>query len=187
MKRKRTSKLSRLEPGQLAAAHASSKSMGEILEKIGYSYTDDGGARSRLRAALLAEGLAPPDGRWVCERKMPIEDLLVVGRVKTSRGHVKQRLIREGLIRNECSECNVGPIWRGKKLVLVLDHINGRNNDYRLRNLRMLCPNCNSQTDTFSGKNKVFQRTHGAAASMAPSQGGDASSSLAGSTNVPIV
>jgi len=36
--------------------------------------------------------------------------------------------------------------------VLVLDHINGVNNDNRLENLRFLCPNCNSQTATFAGK-----------------------------------
>ena len=36
---------------------------------------------------------------------------------------------------------------------MVLDHINGINNDHRLENLRMLCPNCNSQQDTFAGRN----------------------------------
>jgi Zn finger protein HypA/HybF involved in hydrogenase expression len=53
----------------------------------------------------------------------------------------------------KCQECNIGPEWNNKKLVLQLDHINGINNDNRLENLRFLCPNCHSQTDTFAGKN----------------------------------
>lgn len=38
-------------------------------------------------------------------------------------------------------------------LTLQLDHINRVNNDHRLTNLRFLCPNCHSQTDTYAGKN----------------------------------
>jgi 5-methylcytosine-specific restriction endonuclease McrA len=45
-------------------------------------------------------------------------------------------------------------MWNGIPLVLVLDHINGKNNDNRQNNLRLLCPNCNSQQSTFAGKNK---------------------------------
>ncbi len=37
---------------------------------------------------------------------------------------------------------------------MVLDHINGECTDYRIENLRLLCPNCNSQQDTFAGRNK---------------------------------
>jgi 5-methylcytosine-specific restriction endonuclease McrA len=39
-------------------------------------------------------------------------------------------------------------------LVLVLDHINGDRSDNRITNLRLLCPNCNSQQNTFAGRNK---------------------------------
>jgi 5-methylcytosine-specific restriction endonuclease McrA len=49
--------------------------------------------------------------------------------------------------------CGQQPMWNGKQLVLILDHINGINNDNRLENLRLLCPNCNSQTPTFAGRN----------------------------------
>ena len=44
------------------------------------------------------------------------------------------------------------PFWNGKKLVFQLDHINGKRNDHRLENLRWLCPNCHSQTETYCGK-----------------------------------
>ena len=43
--------------------------------------------------------------------------------------------------------------WQGQDLSLQLDHINGVNNDHRVKNLRFLCPNCYSQTDTYGGKN----------------------------------
>ena len=66
-----------------------------------------------------------------------------------NRWHLKQRLLREGILENKCDICGLDGEWRDNKLVMVLDHINGINNDHRLENLRMLCPNCNSQQDTF--------------------------------------
>ncbi len=53
-----------------------------------------------------------------------------------------------------CAICNKKPYWNGKPLTFVLDHINGKHSDHRLNNLRFLCPNCNSQTPTFSGRNR---------------------------------
>jgi hypothetical protein len=46
------------------------------------------------------------------------------------------------------------PLWRGRALSLQLDHIDGNGRDHRLENLRMLCLNCHSQTDTFGVKNR---------------------------------
>lgn len=66
----------------------------------------------------------------------------------------KQRLLKEGLLSNKCSICGTAPFWQGKPLVLVLDHINGVRNDHRLENLRLVCPNCDSQLETFCGRNK---------------------------------
>ena len=67
---------------------------------------------------------------------------------------LKERIIREGIIPYECALCGNKGEWNGKKLVLQLDHINGKHFDHRKENLRFLCPNCHSQTETFSGKNK---------------------------------
>jgi DNA-binding Lrp family transcriptional regulator len=82
---------------------------------------------------------------------MPIEELLVVGR-KTSRHHLKNRLLREGVKENRCEECGIAT-WRGKPLSVQFHHINGDGRDNRLENIIFLCPNCHSQTDTYGGRN----------------------------------
>lgn len=57
----------------------------------------------------------------------------------------------------KCSICGQEPFWNNKELTLILDHINGINNDDRLENLRWVCPNCNQQLDTTNGKNKAYK------------------------------
>lgn len=85
-------------------------------------------------------------------KKYDISELLVENS-EYSRGSLKRRLINENLLTYECSMCKNNGNWMGKKISLVLDHINGINNDNRLENLRFLCPNCNATTETFCGKN----------------------------------
>jgi 5-methylcytosine-specific restriction endonuclease McrA len=85
------------------------------------------------------------------EFAMPIEELLVPDREQTSRRHLKQRILRLGLLEPKCAICNITD-WLGQPLVLELDHINGKNKDNRIENLRLLCPNCHSQTNTYCGK-----------------------------------
>lgn len=61
-----------------------------------------------------------------------------------------------------CSVCNMAPTWQGTSLILVVDHIDNtriegkKNNSFF--NLRLLCPNCHSQTHNFGGRGtKAFQ------------------------------
>ena len=63
---------------------------------------------------------------------------------------IKQRIMKNELLPMKCSECGISNVWNNKSLTLQLDHINGCNTDNRIENLRFLCPNCHSQTDTFS-------------------------------------
>ena len=81
-------------------------------------------------------------------------DEVLIENSSYDRGSLKKRILKEKLIEYKCSKCKNKGEWNGEKLSLQLDHINGINNDNRLENLRFLCPNCHSQTDTFSGKNK---------------------------------
>jgi len=71
----------------------------------------------------------------------------------SSRASIRKTIIKENLIEYKCSECNI-QTWNNKSLSLHLDHINGMNNDNRLENLRFLCPNCHSQTEIYTGRNK---------------------------------
>lgn len=85
--------------------------------------------------------------------KIPLEKILVEGSTYQTY-KLKNRLLKEGHLTNECAECKLGSTWNGKDINHHLDHINGDNTDNRIENLRLLCPNCHSQTDTYAGKNK---------------------------------
>jgi len=75
-----------------------------------------------------------------------------------SRGHLKKRLYEEGVKERRCELCGQGELWRGQRLTLILDHINGINNDHRLENLRIVCPNCATTLETHCGRNVMRTR-----------------------------
>lgn len=89
----------------------------------------------------------------------PLSEILIENS-SYNRVHLKNRLIREGILKNECSECGLKLLWNNKEIILIIDHINGIYNDNRLDNLRLLCPNCNSQTPTFCGRNIKYERNN---------------------------
>ena len=67
---------------------------------------------------------------------------------------LRKRIKKFNILPYKCFECGIGDVWNHKKISLQLDHINGKNTDHRLYNLRWLCPNCHSQTLTYVGRNK---------------------------------
>lgn len=85
--------------------------------------------------------------------RIPLSEILVRDSKYSSTWHLRNRLINESIFEDKCSVCST-ETWQGKKLSMHLDHINGIRNDNRLENLRLLCPNCHSQTDTYAGKNR---------------------------------
>jgi len=66
---------------------------------------------------------------------------------------LKKRLLKEGLKENKCDICGITE-WNNKGLSMQLDHIDGDSHNHKFDNLRMVCPNCHSQTHTYFGKNK---------------------------------
>lgn len=83
-----------------------------------------------------------------------LEEICVENSSYANISRLKTRLIKEGKLEYKCACCGNTGEWLGQKLTLQLDHINGKNNDHRLSNLRFLCPNCHSLTETYAGKNK---------------------------------
>jgi hypothetical protein len=144
---------------------ANNVTMSGVLRDLGLK-TTTGGSFRQIKSKIEEYGLDTshftgrnpdkPGGITVT----PLEDILVENS-KYSRYHLKRRLLKVGLLENTCSKCGLDGTWQGAPIVMVLDHINGVNNDNRLNNLRMLCPNCNSQEPTFAGKNNK-KNTEGA-------------------------
>ena len=87
---------------------------------------------------------------------MPLESLLGAGIVR-SRAHLKLRLFSSGLKEKRCEECGI-TAWLGEPLALNLHHVNGRNDDNRLENLRVMCPNCHSQTPNYARRSNPGTR-----------------------------
>lgn len=82
------------------------------------------------------------------------DELFVVHKKGIRNTKASHRFSRMRLEANTrvCDECGLST-WRGKPVPIVIDHLNGLRHDSRLENLRLLCRNCDGQTDTFAGKN----------------------------------
>lgn len=84
--------------------------------------------------------------------KIPLEKILKGMWPEYQTFKLKHRLFEAGLKQNKCEQCGISE-WNGKHLSCELDHVNGKSRDHKLQNLKILCPNCHSQTDTFRSKN----------------------------------
>jgi hypothetical protein len=104
----------------------------------------------------MLEALA--GGRHNKRPKLKLEEILVEGST-FSRSNLKLRLYKEGLKERRCELCGQDEVWRGDRMSLVLDHVNGVGDDNRLENLRIVCPNCAATLDTHCGRNLPRQRT----------------------------
>lgn len=161
-KRKRTSPIWNIPADEFQELLNTSNSFVDILIKVGLDPYN--GNHKTLNHRIKEEGfdisILEQNRKKNQERHMKslgekrtysLEDILVENS-KYGTHHLKQKLLSKNILENKCDICGNGGEWCGKKLSLQLDHINGINNDNRLENLRLLCPNCHSQTETFSGK-----------------------------------
>jgi hypothetical protein len=92
-------------------------------------------------------------GRKGDGKKFLLENILVENSTYIYTASLKERLYKEGIKERKCEMCGQGELWMGKKISLILDHINGCNTDNRIGNLRIVCPNCNASLPTHGGKN----------------------------------
>lgn len=68
---------------------------------------------------------------------------------KRQQSRLLRKFLFEAGVEHCCAECRCPPIWKGKNLILEVDHKNGDWRDSRIENLRFLCPNCHSQTPKY--------------------------------------
>ena len=156
MAQQKTSIVWRSSNEEFAAAVAKSTNYSELLRSIGLE--NIGGNHLTAQKRIVELGLdishfhyfKRPKGYGALKAK-PLADILVENS-NYGRNHLKKRILAEGLIENQCVLCGMSPEWNGKPLVLRLDHENGVRNDNRIENLRIVCPNCDSQLPTFCGK-----------------------------------
>lgn len=138
-----------------------SLSIAQLLRKLGL--TDNGGSRSHVNKYIrLYEidvshftGQVWNQGekyRQICPAQ-PLEEILIERSEYRSTTKLKLRMLKEGLLQNKCQVCQTVD-WQERPLTLHLDHINGCPSDNRITNLRLLCPNCHSQTETYSNKRR---------------------------------
>jgi len=92
-------------------------------------------------------------GKRKCTAKVPTDVILSGNYPQFQTYKLKGRLIKEGILENVCSVCGISS-WNGKPLNCELDHIDGDRTNHKIENLRVLCPNCHSQTDTYRSKNR---------------------------------
>lgn len=113
---------------------------------------------ARRYTCLFCENKLEGSSKKYCDNKCQQEWYyynVTVPKIET--GQVTEvRTIRRYLIErdgNFCKECEILPIWNGKELQFHVDHVDGDRNNNLPKNLRFLCPNCHSQTETYSGRN----------------------------------
>lgn len=89
--------------------------------------------------------------------------LLIDGDPSIMRANYSPKSFREDIIKEQngvCAICGIKPEWNGKELVFIIDHIDGHASNNKRENLRCICPNCDSQLDTYKSKNKCGERSY---------------------------
>ena len=127
-----------------------SSSFTDLARKIGYN-TKSGGMFKVIQREIEERGLEVTFQKKVSIQRNP-ENVFI------ENSTASQRTLRTWYEKGDyseykCSICGQPPKWNGKDLTLILDHINGRNTDDRIENLRWICPNCDMQLDTHGAKN----------------------------------
>ena len=131
----------------------------ETLQKLGYTYF--GGTNLDMLKKVLEKNNIDYS-HFTGQRKNTVkrtEENTFCENSTVAQSTLRKKYYEGNYSEYICAICGIDS-WNGKKLTLRLDHINGINNDDRLENLRWVCPNCDSQLDTFCKgyKNKMVKK-----------------------------
>ena len=137
----------------LQDAISSSNSMAEAAKKLDMPFMT-----FKRRAMELGVYKTNQGGKGLSKPykgvKFITQDILDGKHPQYDTNKLKNRLVSEGILEYNCVACGMGDEYNGKPITLQLDHIDGHRFKHGLDNLRLLCPNCHSQTDTWCGRNK---------------------------------
>jgi 5-methylcytosine-specific restriction endonuclease McrA len=136
-------------------------STSEVMRRLGLALS--GGTNSYLKRLFkklnidTSHFLGQASNRGKTDpKKITFQDVLVYDRLNGRRENVyrlKRALLESG-VPEQCSECGLPPEWNGKSIVLQIDHKDGNGVNNSPYNVRFLCPNCHSQTETFGTRNR---------------------------------
>jgi hypothetical protein len=137
---------------QLIESISTSSTISEVVRKVGLKSCNSGNHQTIRRKIneLQIDTSHFHENSYGKINNTPrkLSDILVENSTYVSTKNLKNKLINLHYFDDKCAECGLIN-WKGKKLSLHLDHINGVNNDHRIENLRLLCPNCHSLTPTY--------------------------------------
>lgn len=131
----------------------------EVARKVGYKCTTNYRVikkrikKLELDVSHFKNGVHARSPR----EKKPLKDICIENSIYNTNS-LKKRLFKELKWEHKCSYCKLTE-WKHimtdkiEPIPLQLDHINGNNKDHRLENLRLLCPTCHANTDTYAGRN----------------------------------
>ena len=153
---------SKVTEAALRAAVADSTAVAQVIAKLGL--IPAGGNYKTVQGKIKDYGIDTSHfmgASWnqgeryrAFGKRAVLDELLVENSSYNFTHGLKKKLLKEQLKEYRCEECGLSE-WRGLPIPLELHHQNGVNNDHRLENLQLLCPNCHAQTDFYRGKNQL--------------------------------
>lgn len=133
---------------ELSLIVANSNSWRDLSKKLGYN-CNSGDLKLAIQKKIESFGISTEHFKTVAANKIERnEDNIFIQNSTATQKTLRNWYLKGKYTEYKCAICKQEPIWNGQELTLILDHINGINNDDRLENLRWVCPNCNIQLPT---------------------------------------